>query len=259
MSHVALRRVMIRLLHDPSFVDRVHADPDAALADVEVTAEERRWLLAEPRAAWRTDPARPGRVLAALAEEFPATAALAGAHMATFFSSAEFHAAVQERGSLALAFAEHAAHSADPRVRVLARLERAIAAARRAPKRAAASVASARESEERARVRLASTARVLRVPSGALALLAAVRAGDVAPALGDEEEDVLVVVPADGGDATVEALAPELAALLACAAGGIARSALLAEARRLGAEPGEDVEIVAALVADGVLIAADHP
>ena len=249
---------MIRLLHDPAFVERLHADPDEALGGLDLGADERRWLLAEPQAAWRTDPARPGRVLAALAEEYPATTALAGAHTATFFSSAEFHAAVQERGSLALAFGAHAERSADPRVRVLGRLERAIAAARRASKRAAASAATAPEDDARARVRLAPSARVLRVPSGALALLAAVRAGAAEPALGDEEEAVLVVVPAEGGDATVEALAPELAALLACAAGGIARSELFAEARRLGADPGEDVEIVAALVADGLLV-ADHP
>lgn len=245
MSHVALRRVMIRLLHDPAFVERVHADPERALAAVELTDEERAWILAEPRAAWRTDPARPGRVLAALAEEYPATTALAADHAAGFFASDDFHEAVQQRGSLAVAFGAHAMRAADPRVRVLARLEQAIACARRAPRL----IARAGE-----RVRLAPSARVLRVPTGALALLAAVRAGRPPGRLAGAEEAVLVVAPPDGGEATVEALAPALAALLERAADGIARDALVAEARRLGAEPGEDAEIVDGLAADGLLV-----
>lgn len=248
MSHVALRRVMIRLLHDPSFADRVYADPARALAGVELTADERAWLLAEPRAAWRTDPARPGRVLAALAEEYPATTALAADHAASFFVSAEFHEAVQQRGSLAAAFGAYAMRASDARVRVLARLELAIACARRAPRRVPPAGA---------RLALAPSARVLRVPAGALALLAAARAGHPTGRLADGEEAVLVVAPPDGGEATAEALAPALAAMLEHAVDGVAREALLAEARRLGADPGEDAEIVDGLVADGLLVGAE--
>jgi len=84
VSHVALRRVMIRLLHDPVFATAVYADAESALAGVDLSATERAWLTAPPPAAWQTDSARPARVLAALAEEFPATVTLAPAHAAGF-------------------------------------------------------------------------------------------------------------------------------------------------------------------------------
>lgn len=252
MSHLALRRVMIRLLHDPAFAAALHDDPPRALAGIALDADERGWLLAEPPAAWRTDPARPARVRAALAEEYPATLALDASRAETFFASTVFHAAVQARGSLALAFGDHLAGSDDPRLRVLARLERAIAEVRRAgrPRAAVSSV------PERARWTLAPSARVVRVPLGGVALLAAVRAVAPLPPLGSADEPVLVLAPPGGGDVTLEPLAPALAALLERAARGADEAELVAEARRLGADPGEDAEIVAGLVADGLLVAA---
>ncbi len=56
MSHAQLQRVVVRMLHDPELVDRVYADPDAALADVDLTADERSWLVAPDRRSWATDP-----------------------------------------------------------------------------------------------------------------------------------------------------------------------------------------------------------
>lgn len=247
MSHVALRRVMIRLVHDPAFAAAVYDDPERALAGVALDATERAWLAAAPRAAWHADPARPTRVLAALVEEYPATCALAAGRAAGFFGSPEFHAAVQERGSLALALGDHLLGDADPRVRALAALERAIAAIRRGADGATPPAAEGA-------LRLAPRARVVHVPEGALALLAALRAGDAPPALGPGEESVLAFTRRDGADVTLEALPPALAALLVRAATGTTHAELVAEARRHGAEPGEDAEIVAGLVADDLVI-----
>lgn len=250
MSHVALRRVMIRLLHDPVLATAVYANAERALAGVDLSATERAWLTAQPPAAWRTDSTRPVRLLAALAEEFPATVTLAPAHAAGFLRSPLFHAAIQERGSLVLALGEYMALAPDPRGRDLARLERAIAEVRRAPSRPTVSPTG--------RVRLSPHAAVVRVARGALALLDAVRAGGSGDALGPDEEAVLVARTPGGGDVTLEALAPALAALLGRATDGCTREELLAEARGQGAEPGEDTEIVAGLLADGLLVVGEE-
>src|SRR5262249_43492594 len=90
MSHLALRRVMVRMLHDPAFTAAVYADPAHALAGVDLTTLERRWLAEAPPAAWRTDPERPARVLAALLDEFPGAAGRAPARVARFFTSEHF-------------------------------------------------------------------------------------------------------------------------------------------------------------------------
>jgi hypothetical protein len=235
---------MIRLLHDSTFAAALYTDRAATLAGLDLSATEIAWLTAPPPAAWRTDAARPARVRAALAEEFPATVVLATAHAAGFLRAPEFHAAIQERGSLALAFGDYLARAPDPRARALARLERAVAAVRRAPTLAASPPG---------RLRLAARAVVVVVPSGALALLDAVRAGGAPGRLGPDDSPVLVAGVPAGGDVTLEALEPALAALLVRAAEGCAREALLLEARRHGAPLGEDEAIVSGLVADGLL------
>jgi hypothetical protein len=249
MSHVALRRVMVRLLHDPRFVDALYADPARALADVDLTRAERDWLVATPRAAWGTDPERPARVLAALRDEYPVATALAPEHAQEFFASAPFHTAVQARGSLALALGDHLAAGLDRAAASVAVVERAIAAVRRAPARRRAA-ATVDEPTERAILRLAPHAALVQVPAGTLDVLTAVRAGTPPPALGDGEDAVLVL--RDGDGATVEALPDALASLLA--ATPLGRDDLCALARRLGAEPGEDADIVDGLVRDGILV-----
>lgn len=248
MSHLALRRVVVRLLHDPVFAAALAADPGEALAGVDLGADERAWLVATPAAAWRTDPARPDRVRAALAAEFPATLALVPERARTFFASPAFHAAIQERGSLAAAFAEHLACDGGARVRAVARLEGAIAERRRAR-----SGTAPRSGE----LRLASHLAVVRVATGALDLLGELRRGRRGGGVGPGEEAVLVAVPPDG-EATLEPLTPALAALLARARDGASRTDLAAEARRQGADPGEENEIIDALVSDRSLVGADR-
>ncbi len=252
MSHTALRRVMIRLLHDPGFATALYDDPERALADVALDASERAWLVSAPRAAWRADSARPARVLAALVEEYPATCVLAAERAAGFFASPAFHAAVQERGSLALALGDHLLGDMDPRVRALAALERAIADIRR--------VVDGPRAEVAGTLRLAPRARVLRVPEGALALLGSLRAGDAPPddgaprELGPGDESVLAFARHARADVTLEALPSALTALLRRAEIGATHAELATEARSQGALPGEDVEIVAGLVADGLVV-----
>ncbi|MCW5893358.1 MAG: hypothetical protein KIT14_22825 [bacterium] len=92
---------------------------------------------------------------------------------------------------------------------------------------------------------------MLRVPAGSLALLAAARAGTPLPPLGTDDEAVLAV--RDGDGATLEPLDPALATLLETAATPQPRTTLCALARRLGAAPEEDAEIVDGLAADGLL------
>lgn len=111
MSHHTLERVFVRLLFDPALVDAMHADPDAALGQLDLEPHEREQLLAVDRRAWRHDPLRRPRTLRTLVEEFKTSTTLALAEtrslssLDAFFSSREFHGAVQERRSMALAFA----------------------------------------------------------------------------------------------------------------------------------------------------------
>lgn len=144
MSHAILQRVVVRMLYDPDFAARVLADPDGALAGVDVSQEERAWLREPDPRAWGADDSRPLRSMTALLQQFPASAALAvraagspGA-VSGFYGSAWFHRAVMERGSLALAFGEYLAElgasgpRADGRVIPLVRLEQAIVRLRQA-------------------------------------------------------------------------------------------------------------------------------
>jgi len=170
VSHLVLQRVVVRLLFDPDFVERVYADPDGALEGLDLTPDERRMAVAPDRRAYGTDANRRNRTLTELVREFPASSALVlhGAREASgegtsrtrrgtrmgasrtprdsgiqilerFFGSPIFHSVIQERGSLAAgyaAFLEHGVASGairDPRVGALARLEGAVAQIRRAP------------------------------------------------------------------------------------------------------------------------------
>ncbi len=143
MSHRTLERVYVRMLFDPALVDAVYADADAALAGLDLAPHERAQLTAVDRRAWAHDPLRRYRTLRTLAEEYKASTTLALAatrslaSLDAFFSSAEFHRAVQERGSLALAFADYLARLAverfpdAPHVADVVALERMLARCRR--------------------------------------------------------------------------------------------------------------------------------
>jgi hypothetical protein len=246
MSHRALNRVAIRLLHDAALVDALYADPVRALAGAGVTPEERAWLVAVPRVAWRTDPERPLRVLGALRDEFPASFVLAPTRAGGFFGSAHFHAAVQERGSLALAFGAHMGEDANIHVAAVARLETATATVRRAPTHVPPSPSG--------RLRLTPAARVVRIPGNGAALLAAVRDGRTWPRLDPIDDVVLVFRVPVTAEVTIEGLPDGLAHLLARAETEAPRERLSEVLVALGADASAAEAVLDGLVADSILV-----
>lgn len=151
----ALQRVVVRMLFDPAFVARVHADPDAALAGLELPRERVAELLAHDRRLWNADRLRRTRALRVLMEEFKASTAYALletgrlAFLDAFFSSERFHASIQARGYTALAFIDYLRDAVDSgqlrsaHVRAVLGLESAMARARRDRREAARRGASA--------------------------------------------------------------------------------------------------------------------
>jgi hypothetical protein len=169
MSYHTLQQLTTRMLFDARFADAVYADAEKALAGLNVTPSERAQLLAVDRRAWRTDALRVRRTLRTLAEEFKISTTVVLAEMRSlasleaYFSSPFFHAAIQQRGSLALSFAEflqdgcRAHRWTAPQLPDLIRLEAAIVACRRAYERAGAQPAAPPPAviNDRARVTLA--------------------------------------------------------------------------------------------------------
>jgi len=245
MSHLALRRLMIRMLHDPLLVEAIYAHPARVPAGEEISETEREWLLATPRAAWGTDPERPARVLAALLAEYPAAARVAGERVATFFVSDSFHRAVRERGSLAEALGEHLAGADGPLAAPLARLESAIARTRRAGRVPPPSVPGS--------LRLAPHAAVLALPQGTLAAFNALRRGEEPSSPADGVEALLVLRRAPDGDVTVEEIPEGLAAILRAAERPATRETLTSVAREHGAAAEEAASILDELAGDGLL------
>ena len=111
MSAAQLQRVVVRMLFDSTFVDRIYQDAVSALGDTDVTEREARWLTQVDPRRWRADPLRAARSLHALLEEFPISVMAAcprgnAADLIAFFRSQQFHTAIMEDGSLAVTFAE---------------------------------------------------------------------------------------------------------------------------------------------------------
>ncbi|HJZ86153.1 MAG TPA: hypothetical protein VKN99_13330 [Polyangia bacterium] len=139
MTHQAALRVVVRMQYDPIFADAVYRDPVATLLPLGLGERERGWLLAVDRRAFRHDPMKRRRTLHALVSEFKAAAALAlletrrVGFLDAFFASPEFHRAIQERGSLAAAFADYllGARLRTPQLGDVVRLEATLARCRR--------------------------------------------------------------------------------------------------------------------------------
>lgn len=244
MSHLALQRVAVRMLYDPAFQAAVYRDTATALAGVDLSADERSWIAKPDPRAWRTDSGRRARSLVAMLQEYPASVAASDGGIAAldaFFSSKAFHTCVQDGGSLADAFGwwlEKRGGLAGE----IAKLERAGAYLRR--------VRSAGVPRAGTVVKSAWIAMV-GAPEGTLLAMKAASTRSASPTASKVEENVLVVrEPA--GAISMEVLPDALAALLA--ATPCTRDELLAVARKLGADPGEDEEIVSGLLADGVLL-----
>jgi hypothetical protein len=172
----AMQRVIVRMLHDPCFADAVFASRGACLSDLDLPERWLTALLAHPRAAYGVDAERSLRLLGALAEEFRISTALfllhVGQHreLQAFCHSAAFHAAVQERRYVALAFAEWlhercAGEDALASASAILQVEWALARARRPDARPAAATSG--------EFRRVAGVEVAVVPRGTLSLLQA--------------------------------------------------------------------------------------
>lgn len=112
MSHHTLQKLIPRMLFDEAFTAAVYAEPETTLSGFDLTDTERAQLLRVDRRAWRYDALRKRRMLRTLAEEFKISTTIilaetrSLASLEAYFSSRFFHAAIQDRGSLARGFAE---------------------------------------------------------------------------------------------------------------------------------------------------------
>ncbi len=168
MSHHTLQKLTVRMFYDETFAAAVYEDATKALAGLDLTDAERAQLIVVDRRAWRHDALRQRRTLRTLAEEFKIATTIVLAEtrslaaLERFFASAFFHRAIQQRGSLAMAFAEfllegcaHKKWSAEQLPDVI-RLEKTFAACRRSLEREGAPSQDLPQTiNDRARVRLA--------------------------------------------------------------------------------------------------------
>lgn len=132
------------MLFDPAFVDAVYSDAAVAFAGLDLTPDEVANVLATDRRAWGHDALRRLRTLRTLVDEFKASSTMVMAatrsigSLDAFFSSEEFHDCVQDRGSLASAFAEFLVRisrepaTRNPLITEVLRLETMLAKCRRA-------------------------------------------------------------------------------------------------------------------------------
>jgi hypothetical protein len=142
-AHVAAQRALVRMYFDPQFARAVREAPDQVLAHLPQPL--RAQLAAVDERALRLDRLRRRRALRTLSEEWKATTTWALAEtgrlatLEAFFSSAHFHAAVEERGSMPLAFAAFLAELivthplGTPHLADVLAIETALAQARREP------------------------------------------------------------------------------------------------------------------------------
>lgn len=286
MSHVAVQRVMVRMLFDRGYAERVLTAPKAALEGEGISEQERAWLLRPDARAWRADAGRPRRALSALLQEYPTSFALIVRSMGTldalsaYFSSPHFKRAVGPGGSMALAFGDflieevYAGRIADPRVAALAGLERAIAALHR--------TSTSLEPEagfEATHFALSSDKSLYRAPRGTADLHEAIHLalGETGHAMGravleppplptsmldaSEEEPLLLELLRDDGPrvkymAGAAEITEELFALLEHARTGRTFPELVAEVTRLGAEEADAPEVISGLIEDAILVPA---
>src|SRR4051812_2527847 len=130
------------MLFDPLFADAARRDPESVLAGLDPSL--RAQLVAVDPRAFRLDRLRRRRALRTLSEEWKATTTLvleesrSLSFLEGFFSSTPFHRAIEERGSMPLAFAEFLAgciaegRLTTPILPDVLQLETALARARRA-------------------------------------------------------------------------------------------------------------------------------
>jgi hypothetical protein len=251
-----LQRAAVLMHFDEGFANLVY---DGAAAPP-LTDDERALLRRVDRRAFRTDPERPLRLLAALLEEYPVSCAVVGVGaLSQFFATSVFKNAIMKDRLVVDAFGDWLFARAGG----VAQLELAVALARRKRRRrnpagSAAAVARAPGVE------------LARVPLGTLAFYAAARDALARQASQPLHEAVArgarvhAAPPSTAEDALAQehlVASPDVApcseplfALLSFAREGRSRDALVAEARALGADDDADA-LVDDLVKDGLLAA----
>ena len=104
MSSRATQRMLVRLLFDPDLLTTVHQHPDSVSGWSELTKTEQADILNQDRRLFRADPHLRARHLQAYLKEFPASVFFYTSGQAwklqKFFSSSEFHEAVEQWTSI---------------------------------------------------------------------------------------------------------------------------------------------------------------
>jgi hypothetical protein len=280
MTHLLAQRAVVRMLFDPEFAAAARRDPDGVLAALDPPL--RRQLCAVDDRAFRQDRLRRRRALHTLAEELKASTTLVLAEtrslafLESFFCSAAFHQAVEERGSMPLAFAAFLGEAVvdgrllTPLLGDVVAIESALAHARRtkASENANAKANANAEANANERIEVAPGVIALEVAAGALAalqaaerylfevsLMPAVALCDDAPRLvldaaaADRTRLCLVTVPTADGVSLVTVDA-ELHLVLRCLPGVRPRAAVLAEAAARGLDPTRAAALLAQLIED---------
>lgn len=264
MSHRALQRTLVRLLHDPSLVERFQSMGGEALEEPDLSEEELGWLVeADPR-AFRTDPYRQGRVMTSLVEELPTSSALASGRLdgglLSFFSSPLFHEHVGRDRPLRLGFADHLSQTGED-VETLVAIERSLMEARRARPRLNREIG------------IPGGVTWIPVPKGGLefyeaiwsalattgkpvveAVLTLERAALPGARLDLDDERVLLIEPDDSGGFHVGEVPSGLAAVLEAARTHGTRRLCHQAALDSGAETSEASEIIDEMISEGLLV-----
>lgn len=270
MSHHHLQRVVVRALHDPQFVARLATQTPDALG---LTPEEYAWLKAVDPRLWDLDPLRRSRRLKPLLDEFPLTSTHLGRSQGlkildAFFSSNDFHEAIQQRGRLIHAYAAYtqaiATNTQDALLMGLSQLEHGIAQARRGSDEAPRPVGE--------RWMTPPHLVPLNVPSGTLAAyvalmegigqhpsndpLAALVDGDhplPSPAVEDIDEHVLIANEGGPGPG-ISTQQAELVTLLQIARAPKTLEQLRQPLSELGLDVDEHITVLGSLTEDGLLV-----
>lgn len=230
-GHVLAQRALVRMLYDPRFRQAVLADPAGVLGELGVPPSLVASFAAHDPRAFAADPYRAHRALAAVMREAPVSlVALARLGVPVtdhlgFFSRERFHRCVMGRGVLALAFLDDLEDR---------RAERARRAQSRS-ERASAEVAAAMISLERA-IAEVRRPRVFAAPPGTLVAgrVAARLLPSGALAAWERTSRTLGAAPVDALLADRAQLGRAQAALFSDSALGRAREAVLVEHGQAG-------------------------
>jgi hypothetical protein len=284
MTAVTMQRVVVRMMFDAAFRDRVYADAGTALQGLNLSPDECRWLITPDPRAYGTDTYRCSRALTGLLEEYPVAGALAlrlphGVdRLHEFFAADVFHQCIQERGSMAEAFGAYLGaetFARQPDIARMAAVEWGIARVRRAGDTLLRPLGKLTPDT---RLRLAPWVELLPLhpttlprystlfnclgQDGASRLEAvldpdyALPAG--APVQDDATEFVMVVGASGTAGPSLEPASDELGALLNAAQTDPTCRELCTAAVRLGAEPHEALELIQGFLDERLLVPLAH-